>query len=138
MPLRSIKAIDYMTLNPVTVTPKTSLFEAIDLMITAKVSGATVLNERKEVVGVISEIDCLQAILKGTYHGHLGGNVGQFMTEEVDTLGTDVDILAVAEKLLKDKRRRIPVVENGKFVGQYSARSILKAVTQFNSESSLA
>ncbi|GGA99850.1 CBS domain-containing protein [Agarivorans gilvus] len=132
MALRSIRAIDYMTKNPVTVKPSTSLFEAIDIMLAAKVSGATVLNDNKEVVGVISEIDCLQAILKGTYHGEIGGTVKEFMTEEVDSVGTDMDILAVAELLIKQKRRRMPVVENGKFIGQYSIRSILNAVKEFN------
>ena len=132
MALTSIRAIDYMTKNPVTVTPSNSLFEAIDIMLTAKVSGATVINERREVVGVISEIDCLQAILKGTYHGEIGGSVADYMTEEVDIIGTDMDILAVAEKLIKEKRRRMPVVQNGKFIGQYSIRSILNAVKEFN------
>ncbi len=132
MALRSIRAIDYMTKNPVTVKPSTSLFEAIDIMLAAKVSGATVLNDKSEVVGVISEIDCLQAILKGTYHGEIGGAVNEFMTAEVDSVGTDMDILAVAEMLIKQKRRRMPVVENGKFIGQYSIRSILNAVKEFN------
>ncbi|WP_432452327.1 MULTISPECIES: CBS domain-containing protein [unclassified Agarivorans] len=132
MALSSMRAIDHMTKNPVTVKPATSLFEAIDIMLAAKVSGATVLNEQREVVGVISEIDCLQAILKGTYHGEIGGMVKEFMTEEVDSVSPDMDILAVAEKLINDKRRRLPVVKDGKFIGQYSIRSILNAVKDFN------
>ncbi|MGY5452509.1 CBS domain-containing protein [Agarivorans sp. MS3-6] len=132
MALSSIQAINHMTKNPVTVKPSTSLFDAIDIMLTAKVSGATVLNDQREVVGVISEIDCLQAILKGTYHGEIGGMVKEFMTEEVDSVGPEMDILAVAEKLINDKRRRMPVVQNGKFIGQYSIRSILNAVKEFN------
>lgn len=134
MPLKSIKAIDYMTKNPVVVKPSTSLFDAIDMMTTAKVSGATVLNESQEVVGIISEIDCLQAILKGSYHGEIGGIVESFMTKDVEVVDAEQDILAIAEQLIRDKRRRLPVVRDGKFIGQFSVRSILSAVKNFNNK----
>ncbi|RKF18585.1 CBS domain-containing protein [Alginatibacterium sediminis] len=134
MPLKSIKAIDYMTKNPVVVKPSTTLFDAIDMMTTAKVSGATVLNEAQEVVGIISEIDCLQAILKGSYHGEIGGNVESFMTKDVEVVDAEQDILAIAERLIRDKRRRLPVVRGGKFIGQFSVRSILSAVKNFNNK----
>jgi CBS domain-containing protein len=62
----------------------------------------------------------------------VGGTVREFMTEEVEVVDTTLDILQVSERLISGKRRRLPVVEDGKFVGQYSIRSILSAVKDFN------
>lgn len=130
--LKKIDAKYHMTKNPVTFKADTEIFEAISVMLDKKISGATVLNEKKEVVGVISEFDCLKAILSGSYYEQAGGTVGEFMTAEVEVVGKDMDILKVAERLIKGKRRRLPIVEDGKFIGQYSIRSILNAVKEFN------
>ncbi len=130
--LKDIKAEHHMTKNPVTFTAETDIFDAINAMTENKISGATVIDDENRIVGVISEVDCLKAILNGSYYGQVGGKVGQFMSEEVETADKNLDILKVAEMLIKGNRRRLPVVENGKFVGQYSIRSILTAVNEFN------
>lgn len=130
--LKNINAKYHMTKNPVTFKPETDIFDAISQMLDAKISGATVLDDEKRVVGVISEFDCLKAILSGSYYGQVGGTVREFMTEEVEVVDTTLDILQVSERLISGKRRRLPVVEDGKFVGQYSIRSILSAVKDFN------
>jgi len=129
--LRSVEAKDHMTRSPVTLTPETKIFEAIEALIERSISGATVLDEHGNVVGVISEMDCLQAILSGTYHGEAGGTVGAIMTREVESVEEGVNVLEVAQQLIDGHRRRFPVVKEGKFVGQVSCRSILRAVIEF-------
>jgi len=131
--IKAIGAEDYMSKNPLTFSEDTDLFEAIHLLLERKLTGATVVNDKQEVVGVISEIDCLKAILDGAYYGQVGGTVGQFMTREVQAIEyiEDHDILDIAKMMLDGKRRRIPVVTDGKFRGQVSARSILQAVKDF-------
>ncbi|MEL6429007.1 MAG: CBS domain-containing protein [Planctomycetota bacterium] len=126
--LRSIEAHDHMTEMPVTVHPDTPLFEAIGALLERSISGATVVDDDGKVVGVLSEMDCLQAIIAGAYHGEAGGRVGDVMTKEVETADPDASILEVARQLIRGHRRRLPVVKNGKFVGQYSCRSMLRAV----------
>jgi len=54
------------------------------------------------------------------------------MTTEIDSVPRNVDILAVAKKMINERQRRIPIVENGKFKGQLSVRSILKAIKDFD------
>jgi len=129
--LRSVEAKDHMTRSPVTLTPETKIFEAIEALIERSISGATVLDEHGNVVGVISEMDCLQAILSGTYHGEAGGTVGAIMTREVESVEEGVNVLEVAQQLIDGHRRRFPVVKEGQFVGQVSCRSILRAVIEF-------
>lgn len=130
---RSINAKDYMTRDPVVFKTNTDLFEAIHIILERKITGATVLNDSNEVVGMMSEMDCLKAILDGSYYGTVGGTVGDYMTKEVFTVQDEMDITSVAKVILDNKRRRIPVVDNGKFIGQLSCRSILQAIKDFDS-----
>lgn len=130
--LRSVKASDYMAEKLVTFTPGTDLFEAINQLLEHRITGAPVICENGELVGLLSEADCLKAILTLTYHEEeMGGKVGDYMSPEVYTINYDADIIAVAEEFIKNGRRRLPVVKDGKLVGQISRRDVLRAVEQF-------
>ncbi|AJQ96760.1 CBS domain-containing protein [Gynuella sunshinyii] len=133
MTIKSISASEYLTKSPVTLSEETDLFEAIHVLLEKKLTGLTIVNANNEVVGVLSELDCLKAILDGSYYGEVGGKVRQFMTQQVQTLENvdKMDVLEVARIMIDGKRRRIPVVENGQFKGQVSCRSILQAVKDF-------
>lgn len=130
--LRSVKVEDYMATGLVSFKPETDLFEAINSLLNYKISGAPVVNENGELVGLISEVDCLRAILTLTYHEEeVGGQVKDCMTTEVETVGHDEDIVDVAKVFIEKGRRRLPVVQNGKMVGQISRSDILRAVEVF-------
>ena len=126
--MQSTDAKDHMTVSPVTLLPSMGIFDAIQALLDRKISGATVIDEEGNVVGVLSEMDCLRGILGGTYHGDAGGTVADYMTSEVEALTEELSVLDVAQRLLDGNRRRFPVVKDGKFVGQYSCRSMLRAV----------
>ncbi|MDC9720623.1 MAG: CBS domain-containing protein [Gammaproteobacteria bacterium] len=130
--LKSVKVADYMTRQLITFHADTSLFDAIKTFSEHQVSGAPVIDRAGMLVGVMSEVDCLRGILDKTYHEEeVGGTVGEFMTSKVDTIGANTDIIAVAEQFIHRGRRRIPVVEEGKLVGQVSRKDILRAVNDF-------
>jgi len=129
---RSVDALDYISAHPVLVKPDTNIFGVIHELLVHKVSGATVVDNDNNVVGVISELDCLQAILDGSYYNQVNGTAADFMTTDVESLSSNEDIIAIAKHMLKSKRRRLPIMENGKFVGQLTVRSILKAVKDFD------
>ncbi len=130
----SIDAKDHMTVAPVTLLPSTGIFDAIQALLDRKISGATVIDQDGNVVGVLSEMDCLRAILSGTYHGQVGGTVADYMTSTVETVEGELSIMDVAQRLLDGNRRRFPIVKEGKFVGQYSCRSMLNAVVELNAK----
>ncbi|MCV6610017.1 MAG: CBS domain-containing protein [Amphritea sp.] len=130
--LRSVKASDYMAEKLITFTPETDLFEAINLLVEHRITGAPVICSDGKLVGLLSEADCLKAILTLTYHEEeMGGKVGDYMSEEVYTIRHDADIIAVAEEFINNGRRRLPVVKDGKLVGQISRRDVLRAVERF-------
>ena len=130
--LKSVKVTDYMTRQLITFNADTPLFSAIKIFSEHPVSGAPVVDKAGNLVGVMSEVDCLRGILNKTYHKEeVGGTVGEFMTTKVDTVNGNTDIIAVAEQFIQRGRRRIPVVEDGKLIGQVSRKDILRAVHDF-------
>jgi CBS domain-containing protein len=126
--MRSVKVADYMARKLVTFKAKTPLFEAMTTMLEHRISGAPVVDDDGRLVGVLSEIDFLERMLKASYHGELEGTVDEVMTVGAHTVRSDTDIYAVSEIFLRDKRRRLPVVDDGRLMGQISRRDVLRAV----------
>lgn len=128
----SVLVRDYMA-KARTVNESTTVAEASQEILGNKLSGISVVNDAGELVGMLSELDCLRAIVDGTYNGGVPGatKVRDIMTREVETNHPDEDIISVAASMLDHKHRRRPVVENGKLVGQLTCRIILGAIKDF-------
>ena len=133
--LRSVEVEKYMLENPVTVMADTDLFEAVQLIVDHKISGLCVVDDNGELVGVLSELDCLEAILSALYDNRTSvGAVREYMTTEVVSSRQHEDIVDVASDMLKNRHRRRPVIRDGKLVGQISCRQILQAVKEFSAQ----
>lgn len=125
----------YMTTELITFTPETEIIEAIDTMIEHQISGAPVLNENKELIGMISEKDCITVIIDSVYHNQpiSTSKVSKYMTTNIKSVSVEADIVDVANEFLKRSYKRFPVLdEKGRLVGQISRRDILKAVKDMN------
>ena len=124
---------DFMLENPVKISPDATIDEAAKMLIDNRISGLTVVDAQDNVVGVLSELDCLRATISTTYNeGNTGsGLVGEYMTSTVDSLSPDDDLVSVAQSMLQARQRRRPVVKDGKLVGQVSCRNILWAVGNY-------
>ena len=131
--LRSVELKDYMQKDPVTVKADESIFEAIHKILMYKVSGICVVGDANVLVGVLSEMDCLKAILSSVYNDTpVSANVGDYMTTEVISVGMYDNIVDIATDMLQHKHRRRPVIDDdGKLVGQVSCRRLLLAVKEF-------
>lgn len=133
--LKSVRVRDYMLTKPVVVKPDTDVFEAIHQILVNRISGVTVVGEDKRPVGVLSELDCLRAILWATYHEEEIGShpVSDHMSTPVETVYAHDDIIDVAQSMLEHKRRRRPVVDShGRLVGQLTCRQLLRAIKDFD------
>lgn len=129
---RSIVVDDFMTTHLATAKPEMDLLSLVDLLLIQTISGAPVVDEKGKLVGMISEQDCLRAILVGTYQGDIGGRVCDAMSVPVETIQLGSNIVEVAERMLKTNRRRFPVVDSdGNLRGQISRRDILRAVRAY-------
>ena len=128
----ALKVRDYMTTNLITFRPDQSVQEVVESLIKYKISGGPVVNDKHELVGIISEGDCLKQLSESRYYNmplnH--DNVEKRMARNVETIDGNMDVFDAANKFLNSKRRRFPIVENGKLVGQISQKDILKAALQ--------
>lgn len=131
----SIDVNDYMVKNPVLATPDTGLFEAIHQITSRRVSGVTVIDEDRHPVGMLSELDCLRAILSGAYYGDRVGTmrIADHMSKNVECVPAHASLVDVAQSMLAHKRRRRPVVnDRNELIGQITCRAILRCVTDFD------
>jgi CBS domain-containing protein len=125
---KSIVARDYMTSAVITLNPDMNLLEAVQVLLERRISGAPVIDGTGNLVGILSEKDCLRAALNATYYGDLGGLVSDHMQRQVATVGDETPIFEVARLFIDGNFRRYPVVRGHHLVGQISRRDVLKAL----------
>lgn len=121
---------DYMTTKLITFKAEDSLDHVISQLIKYKISGGPVVNDKNELVGIISETDCIKHISESKYYNMPSDRnniVGKYMVTDVDTIDRDMNIFDAAFKFLSSRRRRFPVCDNGKLIGQLSQKDVLKA-----------
>ncbi len=124
-----LKVKDYMTTNLITFKPNQSIEETIETLIKHKISGGPVVNESNELIGIISEGDCIKQLSDSRYYNMPMDNLSieNHMAKNVETIDGEMDIFDAANKFIEAKRRRFPIVVNGKLVGQISQKDVLKA-----------
>jgi len=130
--LQSVNLRDYMLTNPVKVRPDDNIMDAMKVIIDNRVSGVCVVDQESNLVGLLSEMDCLRAVLSAIYNNTSIGVVQDHMaSDNLLVAHPDEDIVAVAQDMLEKNKRRRPVVENGKLIGQITCRRLLSAVMKF-------
>lgn len=129
-PAKSMQVSDYMAKKLITFYPDQLMGEVIATLLKHRISGAPVINEKNELVGVISEGDCLKQIIKGRYDNvpFMTGYVKDHMATDVVTISPETNIFDAAKMFLERRLRRFPVIEDGKLVGQISQKDIMRAV----------
>ncbi|WP_224485101.1 CBS domain-containing protein [Robertkochia aurantiaca] len=127
---------DYMTKNLVVFKPEQSVLEVMELFIKHRISGGPVCDDDGHLVGIISEADCMKQISESRYFNMpiLDKSVKKFMSTEVETIEHDKDIFDAASQFYKGNRRRLPVMEDGRLVGQISRKDIVCAALKLNSQ----
>lgn len=126
----------YMKYELVTFKEHQKIHEAITIMLKHKISGAPVLNDQNELVGIISEKDCLKVLIDEAYYNNPLNDrtVEDYMTTNVQTLSVHTNIVDAARSFINSSFRRYPIVDNnGKLVGQISRKDILKAARRLHS-----
>lgn len=133
----NINVSDYMSTNLITFRPEQSVLEVMNTLIKKKISGGPVVNEKNELVGIISEGDCMKQISNSRYYNQPMEDikVEEHMAKNVETIDGGMNVFDAADKFLSTRRRRFPIVEEGKLVGLISQKDILKAALELKGNS---
>jgi CBS domain-containing protein len=128
MTLKSCRVKDYMARTLVTFTPDTDVLDAVHELVRHRIAGAPVVDVEGNLIGMLSELDCMKVALNAGYHGQWGGPVADFMTTGTRTVDADMNIVDLAQLFIDSQFRRFPVVSDNRLVGQISRRDVLRAL----------
>lgn len=131
-----LKVSDYMTRNLITFKPDQTIESVMQSLIKHRISGGPVVNEKNELIGIISEGDCIKQISESRYYNMpmQDKTIENHMAANVETIDGNMNIFDAAKKFISAKRRRFPIVENGKLVGQISQKDVLKAAMKLKGQ----
>ena len=127
--MQSIKVKDYMSANVMAFKPEDNVIHALRRLIKAGRSGAPVVDNDGQLVGILSEIDCLKEALMGGYYQESGDRVADHMSREVDGVQADDDILSAADHFMNG-RRRLPVMDGDTLVGIITRQDFGRALLE--------
>lgn len=126
--LHAIAVKDYMTASQVKFKPDMDVLDAIHLLLKNQISGAPVVDNLGNMVGILTEKDCIRVALNSSYFEEKGGKVAEFMSRTVTTVDAESSLVEVAELFMKLPYRLFPVVDDNRLVGQIDRRAVLKAL----------
>jgi CBS domain-containing protein len=108
------------------VTPAASVAEVAQQLSVRRIGSVLVLNDRSEVVGIVSERDVVRATAS---HGAtaLELEARQVMTRDVVTCDPDDSIEEVMQTMTSGRFRHLPVVQHGELLGLISIGDVVKA-----------
>lgn len=140
---------DALLSEPITTTPDETFESLIGRLATSRQATAAVLDPDGKLLGLIGIHDILRKIVphyldldsalmevmpSNYFEEHLdrlrGMRVEQFMCTKIDSV-TPEDTLIKAVVLVVEKRRKtLPVLDHGRFVGMITRRSILEFIVK--------
>jgi CBS domain-containing protein len=129
--MKSVKVRDYMSKRLITFHKEDNVVTAMGVLLDKKISGAPVVDDAGNLVGVLSEVDLMEVVIQDSYYDEGMGIVADYMEPQAEVVDPDTDIYTLAERFHEEHRRRYPVVKNGKLLGQISRRDVLRAAQDF-------
>lgn len=127
-----LHAHEIMKTNLFTLSPDANIYEAVDMLIHNKISGAPVVDEDNRLLGVFSEKSVMKVLVESAYEQVPCTRVQSLMNDEPRTIAEDTLLVSMAQIFLTSPARRLPVVRDGILVGQVSRRDVIQAATKLS------
>ncbi|MBK1648223.1 CBS domain-containing protein [Rhabdochromatium marinum] len=124
--LETRTAKQIMSQRLVTFRADMDVLEAVRTLIDKRISGAPVLDQLGNLVGMLTERDCLKVALDASYYRESGGKVESFMTTDVIAVNAETPAVEIAQRFANSHLRRLPVTEGGRLIGIISRRDVLR------------
>ncbi|WP_457621433.1 diguanylate cyclase [Persephonella sp.] len=120
------KVKNYMSKNPVTVSPETSFKEIVDIMKEKKIGSVLVVDKDKRLKDIVTQSDLIMHLL----HGNLEAKVKNFSKDkELITIDENSHVFDAVSYFEKYRIKHLPVLDSdNRLVGIITATDILKKV----------
>jgi CBS domain-containing protein len=123
------KIEDIMTKDVITVNEKTTIEEAIRIIVENNITGLPVVDDKMKLVGIISEKDAMKLLYNV---GSRTGRVESFMTRKIVSFDVEDNLVEVCDCLLNNHFRRVPIVQGPKkkLVGIITRKNIVQRILE--------
>lgn len=121
----------FMTTDIVTLKPETDVLQAIYVLLRHNISGAPVVNANGDLVGMLTERDCMKVALDAAFHQQSGGTVADFMATDVVAVPAEEAIIDTVRRFYHGDYLRYPVVDGTGLVGVISRSDAMRAIGNF-------
>jgi CBS domain-containing protein len=149
--LSQLKAKDIMQHDVITLNPEMTLFDAAKVLRESDISGAPVVDETEQVIGVLSQSDLLRHSIEDEYSSCFkadfyhevpflndvkffsgtsmnSSKVSEIMSPYVITASPEDSIADVARSLREHRFHRLIITKENKLVGIISTLDLLKVL----------
>ncbi|MFK7159809.1 CBS domain-containing protein [Marinospirillum sp. MEB164] len=124
-----IRVKDVMSRDLLQLQAALSVEEAVALLQEHQLPGSPVINERKELVGFVSEHDLLCQLLQASYYSSTQRSLLDVMRTEVLSVGPEDSLVDLAQQMARiDQPKVFPVVAQQKVVGLITRSHVLGAL----------
>ncbi|SHK34173.1 CBS domain-containing protein [Paramaledivibacter caminithermalis] len=146
-------AKNVMNRNVVSIKPDDTLKDAVALMVKHSISGLPVIDENKNIIGIISQSDVLRHGKKPfiletvdlleiflyeqepeNYEKELkialNMKIKDVMTKNIIAVSENTPVGKIAHLMIENEINRVPVIKQGKLVGIIGREDIIKAIAE--------
>ncbi len=92
--------------------------------------GAPVVNKLGELIGYVSEYDCLKQLMQSSYYCDNASLVEDVMSTKLIMSRPDIALIDLASIMNSEKVNVMPIVEDGKLVGAVSRGDVMRALVK--------
>lgn len=117
----TVSVREIMAPVPITARPETSILEVARVMRGDDI-GAVLVTDEDRLVGLVTDRDLVVRALADGVGPEMP--VREVCSEQVQSVGPDLDVVEAAEMMRKQAVRRLPVVEDGTPIGMLSLGDI--------------
>ena len=129
--LQDLQVAHFMTGKGISFKKEMTVEQAVEKLLSSEYIGGPVLDEVGRVIGWLSEKDCLAKMIEASYYCELAALVEDIMVTTGLTVKPDMNIVDLAQQMLKTKPKIYPVVDDDNmFIGLITRKGVLAAMNK--------
>jgi len=117
-----------MRSTDVSLTTGVTLDKVSDHLTIHHLPGAPVVNAAGELIGYVSEYDCLQQLMQSSYYCDNTSLVEDVMSTKLTYSRADISVIDLASLMNKSKVNVMPIVEGKRLIGAVSRGDVMRAL----------